>query len=199
MLLLVGLGNPGDEYVRTRHNVGFRAVQEIAERHGIRPWRSDFHGVVAHGKIAQERVLLLLPDTYMNDSGRAVVEAVHFYKLSASDVIVFHDEKDLPAGKVRVKFGGTTDAGHNGLISISSHIGHDYWRVRIGIGRPLKGTLHRHVLGNFSKDDQLWLDALLETIADNVDLLIRHEDSSFQNKVHRAMVAKGFGEEINQD
>jgi PTH1 family peptidyl-tRNA hydrolase len=198
MLLLVGLGNPGGEYARTRHNVGFMAVKEIAERHDTGRWRRGFQGLVTRGEIGGEDSLLLLPGTLMNESGRAVAEAAHFYKLSPADIIVFHDEKDFPPGRVRVKFGGTTDAGHNGLLSISSHIGHNYRRVRIGIGNPpIKGTLQYYVLSNFAKADRLWLEALLATIAENVALLVHRQDSSFQNKVHLTMVAKGFGEETS--
>jgi PTH1 family peptidyl-tRNA hydrolase len=200
MLLLVGLGNPGDEYARTRHNVGFMAVEEIARQHDMARWRRSFQGLATRGVVGGEDALLLLPGTFMNESGRAVAEAAHFYKLSPADIIVFHDEKDFPPGRVRVKTGGTTDAGHNGLLSISSHISHDYRRVRIGIGHPpVKGTLQHYVLGNFAKGDRVWLEALLTTIADNVALLVHRQDSTFQNKVHLAMVAKGFGEETNQD
>ena len=135
MLLLVGLGNPGARYVGTRHNVGFMAVQAIAKRHGIGPWRRRFQGVACEGTLGGARVLLLLPGTYMNESGRAVAEAAHFYKLPLADITVFHDEIELPPGKVRVKVGGGI-AGHNGLRSISEHIGNDYRRVRIGVGHP---------------------------------------------------------------
>src|SRR3974390_369961 len=123
MLLLVGLGNPGARYAGNRHNVGFLAVQEIAKRHGLGPWRRRFAGVACEGPLGGVRTLLLLPSTYMNESGRAVAEAAHFYKLSPADVTVFHDEIDLPPGKVRVKIGGGI-AGHNGFCSLSQHISH---------------------------------------------------------------------------
>ena len=135
MLLFVGLGNPGEEHAKNRHNIGFMAVMAIAKRHGFPPWRRRFQGVACEGALGGERAQLLLPGTFMNRSGRAVAEAVHFYKLGLGDVVVFHDELDLPPSKVRVKTGGGI-AGHNGLRSISAHIGNDYRRVRIGIGHP---------------------------------------------------------------
>jgi peptidyl-tRNA hydrolase, PTH1 family len=194
MLLLVGLGNPGSEYARNRHNIGFMAVQAIAECHGIKPWKRRFQGVAAEGPVGGERVLLLLPGTFMNESGRAVAEAAHFYKLSAADIVVFHDEIDLVAAKVRVKVGGGV-AGHNGLRSITAHIGNDYRRVRIGVGHPgVKEQVHGHVLGDFAKSERPWVEALCGTIADNVGLLVKGQDASFQNKVHLAMEAKGFGD-----
>jgi PTH1 family peptidyl-tRNA hydrolase len=199
MLLLVGLGNPGARYVGNRHNVGFMAVQAIAKRHGIGPWRRRFQGVACEGPIGGKRALLLLPGTYMNESGRAVAEAAHFYKLPLDGVTVFHDEIDLPPGKVRVKIGGGI-AGHNGLRSISEHIGNDYRRVRIGVGHPGDKDLVQHyVLSDFAKSERAWVEALIAILADNADLLARGEDASFQNKVHLAMLAKGFGEETNRD
>jgi peptidyl-tRNA hydrolase, PTH1 family len=194
MLLLVGLGNPGARYVGNRHNIGFMTVQEIAKRHGIGPWRRRFQGVACEGPLGGERTLLLLPGTYMNESGRAVAEAVHFYKLLPADVIVFHDEIDLPPGKVRVKVGGGV-AGHNGLRSISEHIGNDYRRVRIGVGHPGNKDLVQHyVLSDFAKSDRGWVEALIAILADDAGLLAQGKDASFQNRVHLAMVAKGYGE-----
>ena len=195
MLLLVGLGNPGARYVGTRHNVGFMAVQAIAKRHGIGPWRRRFQGVACEGTLGGARVLLLLPGTYMNESGRAVAEAAHFYKLPLADITVFHDEIELAPGKVRVKVGGGI-AGHNGLRSVSEHIGNDYRRVRIGVGHPgHKDLVEHYVLSDFAKSEQRWVEALTDILADNVDFLVRGEDASFQNKVHLAMVAKGFGQQ----
>jgi peptidyl-tRNA hydrolase, PTH1 family len=194
MLLLVGLGNPGARYAGNRHNVGFMAVQAIAERHGIGPWRRRFQGVAAEGPIGSSRSLLLLPGTFMNESGRAVAEAVHFYKLAIGDITVFHDEIDLAPSKVRVKVGGGI-AGHNGLRSISEHIGNDYRRVRIGVGHPgIKDQVQHYVLSDFAKSERGWVEALVGILADNVDLIARGEDASFQNKVHLAMIAKGFAE-----
>jgi len=195
MLLLVGLGNPGERYVGNRHNIGFMALQAIAKRHGIGPWRRRFQGVACEGPIGGERALLLLPGTFMNESGRAVAEAVHFYKLPLDAVTVFHDEIDLPPAKVRVKTGGGI-AGHNGLRSISEHIGNDYRRVRIGVGHPgNKDMVQHYVLSDFAKSERGWVEALLDIMADNADLLAGGEDATFQNKVHLAMMAKGFGDE----
>jgi PTH1 family peptidyl-tRNA hydrolase len=194
MLLLVGLGNPGARYAGNRHNVGFLAVQEIAKRHGLGPWRRRFAGVACEGPLGGVRTLLLLPGTYMNESGRAVAEAAHFDKLSPADIAVFHDEIDLPPGKVRVKIGGGI-AGHNGLRSISEHIGNDYRRVRIGVGHPGdKDMVQHYVLNDFAKSDRGWVEALIAIIGENADLIARGQDASFQNKVHLAMVAKGFGQ-----
>src|SRR6202023_169644 len=192
MLLIVGLGNPGSGYAGNRHNIGFMAVDAIAKRNGIRPWRRRFQGVSAEGPLSGERVLLLLPGTYMNESGRAVAEAANFYKLGLPDIVVIHDEIDLAPGKVRVKTGGGS-AGHNGLRSISSHIGNDYRRVRIGVGHPgAKELVHGYVLNDFAKSERAWVEALCDVMADNAGLLAKGEDASFQNKVHLAMQAKGF-------
>jgi peptidyl-tRNA hydrolase, PTH1 family len=190
--LLVGLGNPGTRYAGNRHNIGFVAVQAIARRHGLGPWRRRFQGVACEGLIGSERVLLLLPGTYMNESGRAVAEAAHFFKLPTENIVVFHDELDLPAAKLRVKVGGG-NAGHNGLRSISALVGNDYRRVRIGIGHPgAKELVLPYVLDDFAKADKPWVEALCEAVADNAELIARGEDASFQNKVHLAMQAKGF-------
>ena len=148
--------------------------------------------MATEGTIGSERVLLLLPGTYMNESGRAVAEAAHFYKLGLEDIVVFHDEIDLAAAKVRVKTGGGV-AGHNGLRSISAHIGNDYRRVRIGVGHPgVKEMVQAHVLSDFAKSEREWVAALCDIIADNAELLAKGQDASFQNKVHLAMQAKGF-------
>src|SRR5579863_940117 len=195
MLLLVGLGNPGARYIGNRHNIGFIAVQAIAKRHGLAPWRRRFQGVACEGQIGGERALLLLPGTYMNESGRAVGEAAQFYKLAPDAITVFHDEIELPPGKVRIKISGGI-AGHNGLRSISEHIGNDYRRVRIGVGHPGDKNLVQHyVLSDFAKSERGWVEALIAIVADNAELIARGEDASFQNKVHLAMVAKGFGGE----
>jgi PTH1 family peptidyl-tRNA hydrolase len=192
MLLIVGLGNPGARYAGNRHNIGFMAVDAIARRHGCSPWRRRFQGVASEGTIGGARALLLLPGTWMNESGRAVAEAAHFYKIEPRDIVVFHDEVDLPPGKVRVKAGGGI-AGHNGLRSVSAHIGNDYRRVRIGVGHPGdKNLVHAHVLSDFAKSEREWVAALCEAIADNADLLAQGRDSSFQNKIHLAMDAKGL-------
>src|SRR5262245_8480117 len=192
MRLLVGLGNPGARYAGNRHNIGFMVVEAIARGRGLGPWRRRFHGVAAEGQIATARALLLLPGSYMNDSGLAVAEAMRFYKLELADVIVVHDELDLAPGKVRVKVGGGV-AGHNGLRSITAHVGNDYKRVRIGVGHPGdKDLVLNHVLNDFAKSERPWVEALCEAIADNAELLLEGADATFQNKVHLALQAKGF-------
>jgi len=199
MLLFVGLGNPGPKHAGNRHNIGFMAVQAIARRHELSPWRRRFQGVAVEGKIAKDRVLLLLPGTYMNESGKAVGEAANFYKLDTGSIVVFHDEVDLAPAKVRVKVGGGV-AGHNGLRSITAHIGNEYKRVRIGIGKPdVKELVPMHVLGDFAKSEWAWVEALCDVIAENAPLLVEDRDSSFQNKVHLAMEAKGFTDEADDD
>jgi PTH1 family peptidyl-tRNA hydrolase len=192
MLLFVGLGNPGAKYAHNRHNVGFMAVDEIARRHGFSTWRRRFQGETAEGTLERERVILLKPMTYMNDSGQAVQEASAFFKLAPNEITVFHDEIELPPAKLRVKVGGGI-AGHNGLRSISAHVGNDYRRVRIGVGHPgIKELVHGHVLNDFAKDERPWVETLVDAIADNAGLLATGRDSTFQNKVHLAMQAKGF-------
>ncbi|MGO9358805.1 MAG: aminoacyl-tRNA hydrolase [Xanthobacteraceae bacterium] len=192
MLLFVGLGNPGARYEGNRHNIGFMVIEAIARRHGFSPWRRRFQGETAEGTIDGERIVLLKPMTFMNESGRAVGEAANFFKLGLGEITVFHDELELPSGKVRVKVGGGI-AGHNGLRSVSSHLGNDYRRVRLGIGHPgVKELVHGHVLSDFAKSDRPWVEALCEVIADNAGLVAKDRDSSFQNKVHLAMQAKGF-------
>src|ERR1700712_1020015 len=194
MRLFVGLGNPGAKYRSNRHNIGFMVVEEIARRHGFAPWRRRFQGETSEGALESERVILLRPLTFMNDSGGAVQEAAGFFKLSPADITVFQDELELPPSKVRVKIGGGI-AGHNGLRSISAHIGNDYRRVRLGIGHPgMKELVHSYVLSDFAKDERRMVEALREAIADNAGLLTTGRDSTFQNKVHLAMQAKGFFE-----
>ena len=195
MRLFVGLGNPGTKHAHNRHNIGFMAVVEIARRHGFAPWRRRFQGETSEGTLDGERVVLLRPTTFMNESGRAVQEAANFFKLGESEITVFQDELELPPGKVRVKVGGGI-AGHNGLRSISAHVGNEYRRVRLGIGHPgVKELVHSHVLSDFAKSDRPWVEALCEAVADNAGLLVARRDSMFQNKVHLAMQARGFFEQ----
>jgi peptidyl-tRNA hydrolase, PTH1 family len=192
MRLFVGLGNPGTKYAHNRHNIGFMVVDEIARRHGFAPWRRRFQGETAEGTLDGERVILLRPLTFMNDSGRAVQEAAGFFKIAPGEVTVFQDELELPPAKVRVKIGGGI-AGHNGLRSISAHIGNEYRRVRLGIGHPgVKELVHSYVLSDFAKDERPWVEALREAIAENAGKLATDHASTFQNKVHLAMQAKGF-------
>jgi PTH1 family peptidyl-tRNA hydrolase len=187
MKLFVGLGNPGGQYAFNRHNVGFMAVDAIAAAHDFPAWRKRFSGLVAEGKLAGEAVLLFKPQTFMNESGRAVGEAVRFYKLDLDDVIVFHDELDLAPGKVRVKTGGGV-AGHNGLKSLTAHIGNDYVRVRIGIGHPgSKDLVTGHVLRDFAKSEHDWLEPLLGAIAAEAPYLAEGTDDKFQSRVAHAM------------
>jgi len=183
MKLLIGLGNPGAEHARNRHNVGFMALDAIASTHSFGPWRKKFQGQIAEGRLGAEKCLLLKPATFMNESGRAANEAVRFYKLDLNDVIVLHDEIDLAPCKVRVKTGGGV-AGHNGLRSLTRHIGNDYARVRIGIGHPGdKSKVHGHVLKDFSRSEQVWLEPLIAAIADAAPHLADGENSNFMNKV----------------
>jgi PTH1 family peptidyl-tRNA hydrolase len=199
MLLFVGLGNPGAKYQNNRHNIGFMAVDEIARRHGFAPWRRRFQGETAEGTLDRERVILLKPMTYMNDSGQAVQEASNFFKLTQNEITVFHDEIELPPAKVRVKVGGGI-AGHNGLRSVSAHVGNDYRRVRLGVGHPgVKELVHSYVLSDFFKDERPWVEALRGAIAENAGLLATDRDSTFQNKVHLAMQAKGFFDKADDE
>jgi PTH1 family peptidyl-tRNA hydrolase len=187
MKLFVGLGNPGVEHAFNRHNVGFMAVDAIAAAHGFPAWRKRFQGVATEGRLGRAQVMLLKPLTYMNESGRAVGDAVRFYKLELDDVIVFHDELDLAPGKVRVKTSGGV-AGHNGLRSLGAHVGNDYVRVRIGIGHPgAKELVTRHVLNDFAKADRTWLEPLLAAIADNAPYLADDDADKFQSRVAHAM------------
>lgn len=183
MLLVVGLGNPGVGYARNRHNIGFMAVDAIAARHRFAPFRRRFHGEAAEGGAGGRKVLILKPMTYMNESGRAVAAAAGFYKIPPGDVLVFHDELDLAAGKVRCKTGGG-HAGHNGLRSLHAHIGADYRRVRLGIGHPGdKDRVIGHVLKDFAKADDAWLQPLLDAIAEFFPLLADGDDAAFMSKV----------------
>ncbi|TAL76764.1 MAG: aminoacyl-tRNA hydrolase [Beijerinckiaceae bacterium] len=195
MMLFVGLGNPGRAYAGNRHNIGFMAADAIARLHRFPAFRGRFKGLASEAGLGGEKVLLLKPETYMNDSGRAVQEAVRFYKIALNDVVVFHDELDLLPGKLRVKLGGG-NAGHNGLRSISECIGNDYRRVRIGIGHPGdKNRVHDYVLSDFGKAEMAWVETICETIAADVGFLVKGEDATFQNKVHLAMAVAGFGKD----
>ncbi|SHE83887.1 peptidyl-tRNA hydrolase [Ruegeria intermedia] len=183
MKLFVGLGNPGAKYARNRHNIGFMAVDAIADAHGFGPWRSKFQGEVSEGRLGREKVLLLKPMTYMNRSGQSVGEAMRFYKLDSTDVTVFHDELDLAPGKVRAKSGGG-HAGHNGLRSIHDHIGAAYDRVRLGIGHPgRKELVSAYVLGDFAKADSQWLEDVLRGVSDGAVHLAEGDTAKFMNAV----------------
>jgi PTH1 family peptidyl-tRNA hydrolase len=184
MQLWVGLGNPEPGMARQRHNIGFMAIDVIAQRHGFSPWRQRFKGVVAEGSIAGEKILALKPLTYMNGSGESVQTATAFYKLPPEAITAFHDELDLVPGKVRVKRGGGA-AGHNGLRSMDRMLGTpEYWRVRLGIGHPgIKERVMGHVLGDFAKVDRDWLVPLLDAVAEAAPLLAEGRPEEFMTKV----------------
>lgn len=183
MKLIVGLGNPGGKYAHNRHNIGYMAVERIAEDHGFGPWKPRFQGLVAEGRLGTEKVLLLKPETFMNLSGQSVGEAMRFYKLDPDQVMVLHDELDLAPAKVRVKHGGG-HAGHNGLRSIHGHIGDSYGRVRLGIGHPgRKELVAGYVLHDFARGDADWLDDLLRGISDGALHLAAGDDGKFLNAV----------------
>lgn len=183
MRLFAGLGNPGAKYALNRHNIGFMAVDRIAEDHGFSPWRARFQGEVAEGRLGTEKVILLKPHTFMNLSGQSVGEAMRFFKLAPEDITVFHDELDLAPGKCRVKQGGG-HAGHNGLRSIHQHIGETYGRVRIGIGHPgHKDRVAGYVLHDFAKADEGWIDDLLRGISDGAAALAEGDGARFMNAV----------------
>lgn len=183
MLLIVGLGNPGADYKNHRHNVGFMAVDAIARANGFSSWSRKFQGEVSEGRLGTEKVLLLKPLTFMNVSGQSVAAAAHFYKLTEADIIVIHDELDLDPGRCKVKTGGG-NGGHNGLKSIDAHIGKDYKRLRIGIGHPgHKDRVNPHVLGDFSKADQVWLEPLLDAIAKAAPDIVIGDGATFMNRV----------------
>jgi peptidyl-tRNA hydrolase, PTH1 family len=183
MQLWVGLGNPGPQYAMQRHNVGFMVADTIAEVHGFGPVKKAFQGWTQEGRIGPEKILLLKPATFMNESGRAIGEAMRFYKLDLGDVTIFHDELDLAPFKVRVKTGGGT-AGHNGLRSTEAHIGNEFRRVRIGIGHPgHKDKVSPYVLGNYAKAELAPLADLLGAIAAEADWLARGNDARFMSDV----------------
>jgi PTH1 family peptidyl-tRNA hydrolase len=183
MKLVVGLGNPGPRYERTRHNIGFMAADAIVRRHGFRAPREKFNGVLYEGEIDGERALVLKPMTFMNESGTSVAPAARFFKLEPGDVVVLHDELDLAPAKVRVKRGGGA-AGHNGLRSIDAHLGAEYWRVRMGIGHPGRRDLVLpFVLQDFAPDETVWLDRLVPAVAEALPLLLSGQESAFMSKV----------------
>ncbi len=183
MKLFVGLGNPGAKYAGNRHNIGFMAVDRIAADHGFGPWKSTFKGQASDGRLGDEKVLLLKPQTFMNLSGESVQSALAFHRLALADVIVFHDELDLAPGKCRFKQGGG-HAGHNGLRSIHAHLGDAYGRVRLGIGHPgHKDAVAAYVLNDFAKDDAGWLDDLLRGLSDGAGELAAGQPEKFMTKV----------------
>ncbi|GEB39166.1 peptidyl-tRNA hydrolase [Gluconacetobacter liquefaciens] len=192
MLLWTGLGNPEPGMSRHRHNVGFMAVDRIALRHGFTPWRKRFRGEVAEGRVGTHKVLLLKPMTYMNLSGESVQQAAAFYKIPVDSITAFHDELDLAPGRVRVKRGGGA-AGHNGLRSMDRMLGsQDYWRVRLGIGHPgVRERVTGHVLGDFSKSDQDWLEPMLDGLSDTAPVLADGKPELFMTKMAMLAGEKG--------
>ena len=182
-LLIAGLGNPGSQYAKNRHNAGFIVADELHAAHRFGPWKAKFDGLLSEGSLGGRKVHLLKPQTYMNESGRSVGPALRFFKLPLSALVVIHDEIDLPAGKMKVKTGGG-DAGQNGLRSITATLGPDYRRIRLGVGHPGdKARVSGHVLQDFSKDDMTWLEPLVQAMVDAAPLLAKDDDSGFMSKV----------------
>ncbi|MDB3928323.1 aminoacyl-tRNA hydrolase [Paracoccaceae bacterium] len=183
MQIFVGLGNPGSKYVKNRHNIGFMALDGLASAHGFAPWKQKFQAQISEGLLGREKILLVKPQTFMNLSGQAVGEAARFYKATAQDVTVFHDELDLAPGRLKVKQGGG-HAGHNGLRSMHAHIGEAYRRVRMGIGHPgHKDLVARYVLHDFAKVDETWLEDLLHGLCDGAADLAAGDAGRFMNAV----------------
>lgn len=185
MLLFVGLGNPGTEHAFQRHNVGFMAIDRLADQHGFSPWKKKSLSLMSEGRIGTRKVILLKPQSFMNKSGLPVAECTKFYKIEPSSVFVFHDELDLGIGRIKVKIGGG-HGGHNGLRDIDRHLGQDYWRVRIGIGRPPVPAMdvRNWVLTDFGKDEQSgWLGRMLDAITDTAGRLVDGDDGGFMSRV----------------
>ena len=206
MLLFAGLGNPGSDYAGNRHNVGFMAVDAMAERHGFSGWKAKGTSLIAEGRIGTEKVIAVKPQSFMNKSGGPVAEIARFYKIPPSDIFVFYDEIDLAAGRIRVKCGGG-HGGHNGIRDIDRHLGTDYWRVRIGVGRPeqvIPGSridIRKWVLMDFMAGERDgWLARLLDAIAGEVDRLAAHDEGGFMSRVaHLAPAGNPAGGSDTQD
>ena len=196
MIIIAGLGNPGPKYQNNRHNIGFMAADEIARRWKFGPERAKFQSVISEGEGESAggpvKVLLMKPQTFMNESGRAVSEAARFYKIPPADIIIFHDEIDLAPGRFRMKKGGGA-AGQNGIRSLISHLGADFRRARMGVGHPGEAHLVMpHVLGDFHKAEQPWLEALLRACADALPFAVAGEDERYQGEVLRLAPAPKF-------
>jgi PTH1 family peptidyl-tRNA hydrolase len=199
MLIIAGLGNPGSKYADNRHNIGFMALDAIQRRPEFSPWSKKFKAEISEGELGGEKVLLVKPQTFMNLSGESVGEAMRFYKLGPENIVAIYDELDLPPGKARIKTGGG-HGGHNGVKSLDAHCGKDYRRLRLGIGHPgSKEQVHNHVLGDFAKSDRVWLEPLLDTLADNAAMLVKAEDSQLMNKLALAVGAKPDDEKSKPD
>ena len=194
MQLFAGLGNPGSRYAGNRHNIGFSAIEAIASRFKAQPWRARFQGLFTEANIGDQRVLLLKPQTFMNESGNAVGACARFYKIDPGALVVFHDELDLEPGRLRVKTGGG-DAGHNGLRSITAALDKSYRRVRMGIGHPgRKELVHSYVLSDFAKSELPWVEDLCAAVASNAALLASGAGPAFQNRVILAMRERGWAD-----
>jgi PTH1 family peptidyl-tRNA hydrolase len=199
MQLFVGLGNPESKYAKNRHNVGFMAIDALAAAYGFGDFREKYHGLLAEGQIGTQKVLLLKPQTFMNKSGVSVSEAVNFFKLDGSQIVVFYDELDLPPGKLRMRRGGGF-AGHNGLRSINAHMGAEFRRARLGIGHPGdKAKVTGHVLGDFAKADADWLADFLKALADHAPLLAAGDDATYQTRVVEAMHSQDQTEQEDEN
>ena len=189
MKLFVGLGNPGAKYAGNRHNVGYRAAEKIAEDHGFGRWRTKFQGLFSEGRLGSERVGILKPETFMNNSGQSVGEAARYFKLDCGDIIVIHDEIDLPPGKMKAKAGGG-NGGHNGLKSVQRHVGGEFLRVRVGVGHPgRKDLVIPHVLKDFSKSELEWLESALDRVSRGAELLAADELQKFQQLIAQKTLA----------
>ncbi len=188
MWLFVGLGNPGDKYAKNRHNIGFDVIDSIADEYGFPAFKAKFQGAFSEGRIGEQKVGLLKPLTYMNESGQSVGKAFKFYKINQKRIVAFHDELDLVPGKIKVKFGGGV-AGHNGLKSMRAHLNSaDFWRVRIGIGHPGdRNRVSNYVLSDFSKSDREWVERLVPAIAQYAGLLTDNNESDFMTRVAESM------------
>lgn len=192
MFLVVGLGNPGAEYAATRHNVGFMAADELHRRYNFSPFRSKFNGLIAEGLIEGEKVYLLKPQTYMNLSGNSVVQAANFYKILPENIVVIHDDMDLPTDKIKAKIGGGS-GGHNGIKSIDSQITPDYNRIRIGVGHPVsknEENVVNHVLSGFSKADKEKIENDIDIIADLIGVMIKKGVAEFSNQLGMRLAKK---------
>ncbi len=196
LILLVGLGNPGAKYAGNRHNIGFMALDAMARRWNAKPWRSKHQAEMTDAVVDGQKVLLLKPQTYMNESGRSVGEAMRFHKIPLDDLLVFHDEIDLAPAKLRVKKGGGA-AGHNGLRSISAHCGNDYWRIRMGVGHPGdKDLVHAHVLNDFAKAEAGWVEDMCRLSGDLLPRLVAGAHERFQNDLALEMRKRGWGDVV---
>ena len=192
MFLVVGLGNPGAEYAATRHNVGFMAADELHRRYNFSPWRAKFDGLIAEGLIDGEKVYLLKPQTFMNLSGNSVVKAAHFYKILPQNIVVIHDDMDLPTDKIKAKIGGGA-GGHNGLKSIDSAISPNYNRIRLGVGHPIsksEDSVVNHVLSGFGKADKENIERNIDIIADLLPILLKKNVAEFSNQLGMVLAKK---------